>query len=78
VLAWEPPRRLRYLGHLRFDRADATDVEITFEPEGAGTVVTIVHSGWERLGAQGPDRRERNRRRWGGLLPHYEQACAAA
>jgi uncharacterized protein YndB with AHSA1/START domain len=78
VLAWEPPTRLSYLWHLRFDRADATEVEITFEPDGAGTAVTIVHRGWERLGALGPERRERNARGWGGLLPHFERACADA
>jgi uncharacterized protein YndB with AHSA1/START domain len=76
VLDWEPPRRLRYLWHLRFDRADATEVEIAFAPDPAGTAVTIVHRGWERLGAKGPERRERNRRGWDGLIPHYGQACA--
>jgi uncharacterized protein YndB with AHSA1/START domain len=76
VLDWEPPRRLRYLWHLRFDRADATEVEITFDDAPQGTAVTIVHTGWERLGAAGPDRRERNRRGWAGLLPHYVAACA--
>jgi uncharacterized protein YndB with AHSA1/START domain len=77
VVAWEPPRRLAYLWHLRFDRADATEVEITFErePAGDGTAVTIVHRGWERLGALGPERRERNQRGWGGLIPHYRRAC---
>jgi uncharacterized protein YndB with AHSA1/START domain len=29
VLDWEPPHRLRYLWHLRFDRSDATEVEVT-------------------------------------------------
>jgi uncharacterized protein YndB with AHSA1/START domain len=79
VLVWEPPRRLAYLWHLRFDRADATEVEITFAPGtgGHGTAVTIVHRGWERLGAKGPERRERNRRGWDGLVPHYREACAA-
>jgi uncharacterized protein YndB with AHSA1/START domain len=76
VLDWEPPRRLRYLWHLRFDRDDATEVEIVFAPAAGGTEVTIVHRGWERLGAKGPERRERNRRGWGGLIPHYRQACA--
>lgn len=71
VLAWEPPRRLVYLWHLRYDRADATEVEITFEPAGTGTAVAIVHRGWERLGAKGPERRERNQRGWDGLLRHY-------
>jgi hypothetical protein len=39
--------------------------------------VTIVHRGWERLGAAGPDRRERNRRGWEGLLPHYRRLADA-
>jgi uncharacterized protein YndB with AHSA1/START domain len=77
VLEWEPPRRLRYLWHLRFDRADATEVEIAFAPAAEGTAVTIVHRGWERLGAKGPERRTRNERGWAGLLPHYVAACAA-
>jgi uncharacterized protein YndB with AHSA1/START domain len=77
VLVWEPPRRLRYLWHLRFDRADATEVEISFAPAPEGTAVTIVHRGWERLGAKGAERRARNERGWAGLVPHYVQACAA-
>ena len=75
VLAWEPPRLLRYTWHLRFDRADATDVEVRFEPVGEATRVTIVHSGWERLGARAAERRERNERGWAGLLPHFVAAC---
>jgi hypothetical protein len=39
--------------------------------------VAIVHTGWERLGAAGPERRERNRRGWAGLLPHFVSACTA-
>jgi len=47
-------------------------------PHADGTAVTIVHRGWERLGAKGPERRERNARAWAGLVPHFERACAAA
>ena len=78
VLVWEPPRRLAYLWHLRFDRSDATEVEVVFEPAEEGTAVKIVHRGWERLGAAAEERRERNRRGWGGVLEHYRAACAAA
>jgi uncharacterized protein YndB with AHSA1/START domain len=75
VLDWEPPRRLRYTWHLRADPADATEVEIRFEPTDDGTLVTVEHSGWERLGARAAERRERNERSWAGLLPHYVAAC---
>lgn len=79
VTVWEPPRRLGYLWHLRRDRADATEVVITFVDQGdATTRVEIEHSGWERLGAQGPSWRDANRGGWTTLFPHYVAACAAA
>jgi uncharacterized protein YndB with AHSA1/START domain len=77
MLAWEPPRRLAYLWHLRQDRRDATRVEINFAAEGAGTRVSIVHAGWERLGERAAPLHERNRRGWGGLVPHYVRAAEA-
>jgi uncharacterized protein YndB with AHSA1/START domain len=78
VLVWEPPHRLAYLWHLRFDRADATEVEVTFAAAGSGTAVSIVHRGWERLGAEGPERRERNRKGWAGVTQHYRRVCDEA
>jgi uncharacterized protein YndB with AHSA1/START domain len=77
VLVWEPPHRLAYLWHLRFDRADATEVEVRFAAAGDGTAVSIVHRGWERLGAKGPERRERNRKGWAGVTEHFRRACQA-
>ena len=76
MLAWEPPHRLVYLWHLRFDRADATEVEVRFEAAGDGTAVSIEHRGWERLGAVAEERRERNRRGWGGVIERYRAACS--
>ena len=77
ITAWDPPRRLGYLWHLRADRADATDVEITFTPLAEGrTRVDIEHRGWERLGAAGESRRDANRGGWAGLLPHYVDAAS--
>jgi uncharacterized protein YndB with AHSA1/START domain len=76
VTIWEPPSRISYLWHLRQDRADATEVEITFAPsEGDGTRVSIVHRGWDRLGSHGPECRELNQRGWAGLLPHFQAAA---
>jgi uncharacterized protein YndB with AHSA1/START domain len=75
ITAWEPPQRLRYLWYLRQDRADASEVEITFVDLGATTRVEIVHSGWERMGAAGPDKRQKNVAGWRGVLPHFVAAC---
>jgi uncharacterized protein YndB with AHSA1/START domain len=77
VLAWEPPRRLAYLWHLGSDRSRATEVDISFTGDAAATTVTIVHRGWERLGADGPAWRQGNFGGWRGLLPHYRRAVGA-
>ena len=78
ITAWEPPRRLGYLWHLRVDRADATNVQITFVAvDQRRTRVEIEHRGWERLGAEGMERRDRNRGGWANLLPHYQELANA-
>ncbi len=77
VTVWEPPRRLGYLWHIRTDRQDATEVEITFVDRGdATTRVDIEHRGWERLGTRGPGWRDVNQGGWDGVLPFYRSACA--
>jgi uncharacterized protein YndB with AHSA1/START domain len=77
VTVWEPPTRLVYLWHLRRDRADATEVEITFVEQGASkTRVDIEHRGWERLGGQGQAWRDANMGGWSTLLPHYVSATS--
>jgi uncharacterized protein YndB with AHSA1/START domain len=79
VTVWEPPRRLVYLWHLRRDRADATEVEIRFiEHDEASTLVEIEHRGWEVLGAEGEDWRDRNHGGWATLLPHFIAAAGEA
>lgn len=75
VTVWEPPTRLGYLWHLRRDRADATEVEIRFVQQGdAATRIEIEHRGWERLGADGQEWRDRNQHGWDSLLPHFVAA----
>ena len=76
VTRWEPPHRISYLWHLRQDRADATEVDITFAAsETDGTTVSIEHRGWERLGARGPQHRQLNQHGWSSLLPHFQTAA---
>jgi hypothetical protein len=57
---------------------DTWALEITFSGSERGTTVRIVHSGWERLGAEGSDLRDRNRAGWDGLLPRFVEACEGA
>jgi uncharacterized protein YndB with AHSA1/START domain len=77
VLEWEPPNRLVYLWHLMFDRSQATEVEVTFAPQGDATAVRIRQTGWEGLGAAGAERRERTRAGWGAVVAHYLPAASA-
>jgi hypothetical protein len=49
---------------------------VRFEVAGDGTAVSIEHRGWERLGAVAEERRERNRRGWGGVIERYRAACS--
>lgn len=71
VLAWDPPHRVRYLWHLFFARAEATEVEVTFTPAAGGTAVRLVQSGFEALGDAGPARRERTVQGWAAVTAPY-------
>jgi uncharacterized protein YndB with AHSA1/START domain len=78
VLVWEPPRRVVFSWQVNPDWPDATEVEITFTPEGEGTRVALEHRGWERLGGKGPEAREGYANGWIEVLSNYEQGAAAA
>jgi uncharacterized protein YndB with AHSA1/START domain len=72
ITRWEPPRRFAYLWHVRRDRTESTDVELTFVDLGGGrSRLEIVHTGWERLGAHGSSWRDANTAGWNSLLPHF-------
>ncbi len=75
VVTWEPPHVLSYLWHIAQDRGDATEVEVRFSAGEQGTEVTILHRGWERLGARAAELRDRNRQGWAGVIAPYRQAC---
>jgi uncharacterized protein YndB with AHSA1/START domain len=76
ITAWHPPHRLEYLWHIGRRRDDATDVEVSFVDAGDGaTRLEIVHSGWERLGADGLAFREANTAGWGSLVPSFRAAA---
>jgi Activator of Hsp90 ATPase homolog 1-like protein len=78
VTLWSPPRRFGYQWHITRDRSDATDVELTFVDLGNDkTRLDIVHSGWERLGADAPAFREANTSGWNALIPNFVVAAEA-
>lgn len=80
ISVWEPPHRLAFSWQVGPDRvpvaspAHASQVEVTFAPEGAsGTLVTVSHHGWDRHGERGAAYREQMvaARAWPTMLERY-------
>ncbi len=75
VLHWEPPARLllgwQLTAEFRYDPDFLTEVEVTFEPEGSGTRVTLSHQKLERFGDQARAVAERVDQGWGKLVGLY-------
>ncbi|HEY7332369.1 MAG TPA: SRPBCC family protein [Candidatus Limnocylindria bacterium] len=83
VVAWEPPHRLAFSWQVGPDRvpevspANASHVEVRFEPAGGGgTLVSLVHDGWERHGEGGAAYRDEfdAARAWPRILEAYAAA----
>lgn len=52
ISCWEPPRRLVFgWRQATFAPDQATEVEVSFEPVGAETRVTVEHRGWDSVPA---------------------------
>ncbi len=47
ITDWAPPALVAFTWHPGQSAAEATRVEVTFAEQDAGTLVTLVHSGWE-------------------------------
>jgi len=47
LTAWEPRTRIAHTWHPGEDPATATEVEVTFTPDGDGCTVTLTHTGWD-------------------------------
>jgi len=61
VLAWDPPHGLTLAWHgPAFGPGEETRVEVRFRAQGAGTLVTVRHSGWSALPDDHPARHGRS------------------
>ncbi len=57
VTLWEPPSKLVFAWRARnFAPTETTEVEVRFEPHGAGTQVTVQHRGWAAIRRDHPAR----------------------
>jgi uncharacterized protein YndB with AHSA1/START domain len=49
VTEWDPPSALAFTWHPGYDAEHGTDVRVTFTASGDQTLVSLVHTGWERM-----------------------------
>ncbi len=75
VKTFSPPEKLSLLWHIGVPQSKATLVDVSFEPEGAGTRVTLQHSNWQALGQDAQKTRDGYNSGWVGV---FEQAFATA
>jgi uncharacterized protein YndB with AHSA1/START domain len=76
VLSWDPPALLRLSWHPGSDAALAQEVEVSFVRVREGTRVTLVHSGWQKLGEKGASARESYGKGWAHVFGEaYFAAC---
>jgi uncharacterized protein YndB with AHSA1/START domain len=71
VLEWEPPRRIILAWNILLAETVGTEVEVRFEPDGAGTRVELEHRGWERLAEDAAEKRDNYDSGWEFVLEQY-------
>jgi uncharacterized protein YndB with AHSA1/START domain len=77
VLVYEPPTRLVLAWKPNDRQEPPTEVEVGFESDGEGTIVTLEHRGWERLGDRAAEAREGHGDGWRLALNRFVAATAA-
>ena len=72
VLRWDRPNGFAMTWHPGHGPERATEVAVEFEPDGDGTLLTLTHTGWERLTEPEAARAEYDRG-WPLVLAHLAQ-----
>jgi uncharacterized protein YndB with AHSA1/START domain len=77
VTAWEPGERLGLTWtQVGWPDGVATDIDVTFEPAGDGTLVRISQTGFERVGAGAEESRAGYQSGWREILGWFAERVA--
>lgn len=85
ITVWDPPARLVFeWRNVNFAPDEKTEVDVSFEPAGRGTRVTVVHRGWAALRVDHPARHGQDAAAfirmiglwWGDLLSALRERAA--
>lgn len=71
VTEWKPPERVVFSWHPGRDESTAQEVELRFVDLGGRTRVELEHRGWEALGEQAREIRERYHSGWPSVLARF-------
>jgi uncharacterized protein YndB with AHSA1/START domain len=76
VLEWAPPHRFVMSWHPGRAAESGQRVELSFTTDGGGTRVTLLHRGWESLGADAAKVRDSYDSGWGSVFAgRYADFC---
>lgn len=68
VLEWSPPRLFAMTWHPGRDASTQQVLEVSFAAEGEATRVSLIHRGWEKLGADARAKRDAYEGGWAQIL----------
>ncbi|MEX0284011.1 MAG: SRPBCC domain-containing protein [Paracoccaceae bacterium] len=68
ITKWQPGEKFEFDWYVGRDPSEATCVSVTFLADGADTIVTLIHDGFDRLGAQGAQMAANYNTGWDGVL----------
>lgn len=77
VTAFDPPHRVSFIWHPSRESEEAQDVDLRFIPDGSGTRVELVSTGWEKLGSRARRERKGYDIGWRSVLDVYAERRSA-
>ena len=77
LTVWDPPRGFTMTWHPGRGEETAQELELRFSPEGGGTRVDLVHTGWERLGDRMAEIGGHYDEGWDLVLARFSEAAGA-